>query len=725
MCPDVSKLITGVSLILLLPAVLHAEDAKGLRVVYKDSQGRDVECCSYAGSYALLIGVSDYTGGWPDLDAVPSEMEAVEQALSLHGFQVQKVLNPDGDGLERAFKSFIQEHGYEESNRLLFFFSGHGYTRENRQKGYLVPADAPDPRKDEKAFLRKALTMNDILNWSRKMEARHALFLFDSCFSGTVFHSKALPEAPPHIQALTAKPVRQFITAGSAGEEVPAKSVFTPCFIKALRGEADLTKDGFITGTELGLYLLEKVKIYDAAQTPQYGKIRDPELDEGDFVFAVTSSHVVTPPPPPIVVDKPLTPAEKPSPERPAASPTVRVEKSKEPEVYTKWPFDEKEAKRRQEETAKVLAWPVEYDEDLGGGMKMRMVLIPAGEFLMGSPNDEDGRGDDELQHRVRITKPFYMGKYEVTQAQWKAVTGTSPSHFKGDENPVDMVSWDDVQGLLERLNTATLRPWETSARGRFSLPTEAQWEYACRAGSDRRYSFGDGDGPLWEYAWFDGNSDSKTHPAGLKKPNAWGLHDMHGNVLEWCQDFYGSYPVVTAADPAGVKTGDGRVIRGGLWRDAARVCRASSRNWNKASDRDKLVGLRLVLNPVQRQPFEISPAADFGEVEKAHALQLQAGKPYTISGTGMTDGKDHWYKVIMPKDGNGQLQVEMIPTPNLKVGIYLYEPDDRQAVMTSIAAASGMRTSLFARLVPGNTYYLDAFGKGEGSYELSISCSR
>jgi len=166
----------------------------------------------------------------------------------------------------------FQDYGFDKNNRLLFFYSGHGYTRNN--KGYIVPTDAPNPQlneKSEKGFLKKAVGMNQILTWARRMEAKHALFLFDSCFS------------------MAKLPVRQFITAGSADEEVPAKSVFTPAFIDALQYRlGDLYKDGYVTGEELGLYLKNKVHEH-SEQTPQYGKIRDYDLSRGDFVFAVGS----------------------------------------------------------------------------------------------------------------------------------------------------------------------------------------------------------------------------------------------------------------------------------------------------------------------------------------------------------------------------------------------------------------------------------------------------
>ena len=264
----------------LAPPVMAQQ--RGVAVI-KDSSGREVGL--YRDSYALLIGVSDYTAGWPDLESIPGELRAVEKVLRVFGFNVVTHLNTDRAQLEDAIQNFIDDYGFESQNRLLFFFSGHGETRKEGRKGYLVPSDAPVPAKDEKGFLKKALPMSQVMAWARLIEAKHVLFLFDSCFSGTVFKQKSLPEMPPHISTLTAEPVRQFITAGSAGETVPANSVFTPAFIDGLEhGLADLDKDGYITGTELGVYLQGKVPLH-VRQTPQFGKINDYELSRGDFVF--------------------------------------------------------------------------------------------------------------------------------------------------------------------------------------------------------------------------------------------------------------------------------------------------------------------------------------------------------------------------------------------------------------------------------------------------------
>lgn len=266
----------------------HADSQRGIKVAAKTVDPKQLPL--YEGSYALLIGVSDYQGGWPDLKSIPGELDRVEKSLQRQGFHVRKIMNPDSKALSDAFEEFIDQYGFDPNNRLLFFFSGHGHTRKGGEKGYLVPVDAPDPRRDERGFLRKALPMTQILSWSRQMEAKHALFLFDSCFSGTVFKVKAIPGTPPHINRATSLPVRQYITAGDAGDTVPASSVFTPAFIDALAyGWADLNADGYVCGTELGIYLQEKVPQH-TAQTPQYGKIQDYKLSRGDFVFVLRNS---------------------------------------------------------------------------------------------------------------------------------------------------------------------------------------------------------------------------------------------------------------------------------------------------------------------------------------------------------------------------------------------------------------------------------------------------
>jgi formylglycine-generating enzyme required for sulfatase activity len=201
----------------------------------------------------------------------------------------------------------------------------------------------------------------------------------------------------------------------------------------------------------------------------------------------------------------------------------------------------------------------------------MKLVLIPAGEFMMGS---EDGDDDEKPRHRVRITRPFYLGATEVTQGQYQAVTGENPSRFKGsDDLPVETVRWNEAVAFCNKLSQKEgLKPYyqfgdgEQSGGNGYRLPTEAEWEYACRAGSSSRYAFGDDESSLGDYAWFNGNSAAKTHPVGQKKPNAWGLFDMHGNVWEWCWDGYDEkyYSDSPSADPSGSLKASVRVFRSG-----------------------------------------------------------------------------------------------------------------------------------------------------------------
>ena len=231
---------------------------------------------------------------------------------------------------------------------------------------------------------------------------------------------------------------------------------------------------------------------------------------------------------------------------------------------------------------------------DLGDGVRLEMVLIPAGESMMGSPEwDPDADAREKPQHAIRITKPFYMGKYEVTQEQWAAVMGDNPSYPKGPKNPVNRVSWDDCQAFLGKLNEQ-----QGGRAGRFCLPTEAEWEYACRAGSSTRWCFGDDEGSLGEYAWYSENSGGHAHPVGQKRPNAWGLYDMHGNVFEWCSDWYDLdyYGESPGDDPTGAALGSHRVVRGGFYIGSAALCRSAYRLSGRPGPNVNILGFRVAL---------------------------------------------------------------------------------------------------------------------------------
>lgn len=257
----------------------------------------------------------------------------------------------------------------------------------------------------------------------------------------------------------------------------------------------------------------------------------------------------------------------------------------------------------------------VDMTLDLGNGVTMKLVLIPAGTFTMGSPANEPGRNDDEgPQHKVTISKPFYMGIYTVTQEQYQQVMGINPSQCKGASNPVEKVSWDDATEFCKKLSQKTGR--------KVKLPTEAQWEYACRAGTTTAYNTGDTLSPgqancdfswpnvspgRWEKftAWVRSFFLSQKQPqdgpkpVGSFKPNGFGLYDMHGNIWQWCADWYGEdyYANSPTTDPAGPESGTVRALRGGCWLDVPKSCRSVYRRSNRPVFLCDDVGFRVVLD--------------------------------------------------------------------------------------------------------------------------------
>ena len=245
-------------------------------------------------------------------------------------------------------------------------------------------------------------------------------------------------------------------------------------------------------------------------------------------------------------------------------------------------------------EIAKTISEPPSVISQLSPirtSVGIELKLLPAGQFTMGS--ESGGRG--ETPHQVTLTQPFYLGVHEVTQEQYERVMGENPSVYKGAKNPVEGVSWEDAVEFCRKLSEL---PKEKAAGHVYRLPTEAEWEYACRAGTTTKYSFGDEESQLGAYAWYDVNSDDRAHPVGQKRPNPWGLYDMHGNVWEWCQDSYGAFPQGLATDPKGPSSGSSRVNRGGCWLSYAGFCRSALRDGDSPTDRFFYLGFRVACVP-------------------------------------------------------------------------------------------------------------------------------
>lgn len=913
----------------------------------------------YAESHALLIGVSSYTNDWGDLPDVVNDIEEVRKALSSQGFEVETLLNPTRSQFDLGIRDFNARFGQAKDNRLLIYYSGHGHTVQTndntqRELGYIIPADTPLPLPQSIGLFKSyAVSMSDFITYAEQIEAKHVLFVFDSCFSGSVFRVRS-GITPEPISDKTSQPVRQFITAGTEKQQVPARSIFRRVFVDALKGDADTNGDGYVTGTELGEYLHSEVSTQSKGlQTPQQHKMLGADFNRGDFVFQVPknpnesinrvaeqaywkaivastnpqdfrnyittfgaraiyfreaqarvktleavelersywrqiensvspqdfrdyvvrfgtkavhyntaltrvreleadaaertswkaiqdsinprdfsdyinrygksgtyytealekkdrledlaadrdywqriqsssnpqdfmdyiakfgvrgthhddsqaklrnlqaiesentywrgienstnvqdfrnyitrykepgvhystalaavnrleaievergywptivnsknpqdfreyitkygrkgiyydaaarrmneleaeqthwrtiegssnpqdfldyankygasglyydkatartreleaaaawSEHVRKAPHPPAVVPNvkaqpigtstgtEVTPSsmnnKRKEPDPPATSETRSPIISLSPVSLTTVILDERgNVVRRPNIQVRMFV------EDLGRGVRLDMVEIPGGVFMMGSPLNEAQRNADESpQHQVSVVE-FLMGKYEVTQAQWRAVAGLQkakidlnpdPSKFKGDTLPVEQVTWEEAVEFCERLSRATGR--------KYRLPSEAEWEYACRAGTTTPFQFGET--IKIEFANYDGSFPYKSAPKGLYRqktvpvgslaiPNSLGLFDMHGNVAEWCADSWsGNYN--GAHDNGNAReTNDitiHRVVRGGNWFKQARDARSAARDHFAISYRAYSVGFRVVLAP-------------------------------------------------------------------------------------------------------------------------------
>ena len=275
---------------------LHPQTRRGMKISVHTSAGEHIEL--YNASYALVIGNGNYTNGWDPLPGALQDVKEVAETLKTHDFNVTLKTDLTSDEFNEAFLTFVLEDGADENNRLLFYYAGHGYTlplANEQERGYLVMVDALDPDTDKLGFVRGSINMETLVGESKAIRARHVLFLFDSCFSGTILNARdrVIPES---ISDNIRHPVRQFITAGRANEPVPDRSVFKTAFLDLIEGRAtEPFRDGYITGAELGLYLKNQVPIYNEAQHPQYGKIRDPKLDKGDFVFVLQRRNTSSP----------------------------------------------------------------------------------------------------------------------------------------------------------------------------------------------------------------------------------------------------------------------------------------------------------------------------------------------------------------------------------------------------------------------------------------------
>jgi hypothetical protein len=266
----------------------------------------------FLNAHALVIGQSEYNNGWRRLPGVKEDVAAIKRLFEEQGFNVETIEDANSRDLKSGIRKFLNKYGYDSDARIILYFAGHGATIDlgGRRMGYIIPVDAP-PARSSSDFLQAAIPMTQFETWAKQYISRHILFIFDSCFAGSVFRSQG--SAPPAINRLISQPVRQFITSGDADEEVPDESIFRRELEYALRnGAADTNSDGYVSGTELGLYLFDRVSNYmNGRQNPRAGKLNDTNLDKGDFIFAIGG--------PPPKVDMTQGPEQTPV-QRPAAT---------------------------------------------------------------------------------------------------------------------------------------------------------------------------------------------------------------------------------------------------------------------------------------------------------------------------------------------------------------------------------------------------------------------
>jgi formylglycine-generating enzyme required for sulfatase activity len=636
-----------ISLLLLTIFNSYAHSASERAIKIKAKTGEEIPL--YSDYFAIIIGSGEYRHkGWPKLLNPVKDAKEVENTLKSLGFKsenIELLLNPTSDEIKHAFDMLV-EVGKDHNMAIFVYFAGHGHTlkqADGKSLGYIVPIDTPDPETDEAGFRQKAISMRQIEELNQLIKSKHVLMVFDSCFSGSLFNL-VRDKPTPYIEEKIQYPVRQFITAGMEDEKVPDRSVFKEVFIQALKdGFADMNRDGYVTGEELGYYLQENVVNYsNKRQHPQFGKINNPQLDKGDFVFQLAKGSV-------IIENEPLIPQpenmgtlvvmsnvdeamiyinDKYKGKTPfkmkinAGTYTVTLKKegyitSEETVILTKGKelgldmiLDKVEkVKAIQKKESPVSAEtkaPQDseiYTDSITG---IEFIFVKGGCYQMGDIFG-DGESDEKPVHEVCVDD-FYMGKYEVTQGQWKTIMGNNPSEFKqGDNYPVEKVSWNDVKVFMQKLNQRTGK--------KFRLPTEAEWEYAARSGgkNDKFSGFSD-EKDLYQYANYCDSkcayipfkklvrrSDGykKTAPVGSYKPNGLGLYDMTGNVKEWVEDVYAkdAYSKHSRNNPMHEVSDNDRVIRGGGWNNVPpRGLRTVDRESRSMSDGNEETGFRLVL---------------------------------------------------------------------------------------------------------------------------------
>jgi formylglycine-generating enzyme required for sulfatase activity len=560
---------------------------------------------------ALVIGNSNYRIG--PLRNPANDARAIAAALRELGFEVDEQINLSYQDMGRAVNRFGKS--IRRDSVALFYYAGHGLQVQG--SNYLVPVDMEIQDEGEVQF--NTVNAGQVLAKMEEAKNPVNIVILDACRDNPYARGWKRSSASRGLAPMDA-PVGSFVAYAAA----PGKTADDG------KGENGLYTESLVRQIKTPAMKIEDVfkRVRTEVRTKSGGSQVPEERSslEGDFYFARGSMVVEELPPPAVQApatgqltvksnvggakvyidgayegEEPVSATLKPATYSiilkkagyPDATEDVRVEAggAKTISIVMEKPV----LPTPKIEPALRPATAIIDNSFTSPTLGAKFSLIPAGTFMMGSPSGffsgESGRSPDETQHTVTISRPFYMQTTEVTQGQWKKVMGSNPSYFNscGNNCPVENVSWNDVQDFIRKLNS-------TEGMDRYGLPTEAQWEYAARAGTTTRFHTGNGENDLSLAGWYSGNSGSETHPVGQKTPNGWGLYDMHGNVWEWVQDSKRDYSAGSITDPKGPSLGSIRVYRGGSWVNDARNCRSAFRYYENPGALDRHLGFRLLM---------------------------------------------------------------------------------------------------------------------------------
>ncbi len=609
------KRIITITLLFWVAANVYAQKQPA---IIPTSDHRTIE---YDASYALVIGNGNYEH-FNRLKGVHADVIAVKQALEkYHGFTVILKENLTKANMDNAIREFIRKYGNSTENRLLFYFAGHGKTLTNKTtndvRGYIVPVDAKMPKShNDFKFIDKAVSMGQIKEEIRNITSKHVLFIFDACFSGSIFADiRGDIDIPDGILYSFNNTARQIITSGTGDETVPDDGKFRRHFVDAITTHvADGYEDGYLTASELGIYL--KNEAVTQYQHPQYKE--DDKADQGDFIFVLPNrlrrergtlkliSHMSGK----LYIDN----VDFEYLNNGITTYTLTTGN------YTAQIFDNGQSLWQQNftieagDTTTITAKPQKEP------FEPEMVSIKGGTFQMGSNNYDD----EKPIHSVTV-KDFYMSKYEVTNEEFIYFLNDINCSGSGSYNGKELIDMDDSDCAIgykdgrfyfkgsscagnKRCPVIEVTwyganeycKWLSNKTGKnYVLPTEAEWEYAAGGGSThQKWAGTNSENSLGNYAWYWKNSGKKTHPVGSKRPNSLGLYDMSGNVYEWCSDWYKSdyYQNSPSDNPKGASNGSIRVVRGGSWLNFATNCRVAIRGDDFPAYSNYFIGLRAAL---------------------------------------------------------------------------------------------------------------------------------